>query len=74
MSDPVRVAVAANEMEADVICGLLRSEGIRCNHMLADGAAAGISEAGTSGFGVRAILVAADDAERASDLLSEVET
>ena len=74
MSDPVRVAVAANEMEADVICGLLRSEGIRCNHMLADGAAAGISEAGTSGFGARAILVAPDDAERANELISEVQT
>jgi hypothetical protein len=44
-TEPVVVAVVANEVEAEIACGLLRTEGIRCFHRLTDIAAAGFPRA-----------------------------
>ena len=58
-------------MEAEVICGLLRSAGIRCNHRQAD-AGIGAFEA-LANAGPREILVAADDLEAARDLIQHTQ-
>ena len=53
--------------EAEIICGLLRSAGIRCNHRQTD-IAVGPFEALAPG-GPREVLVAAEDLEVARDLI-----
>jgi hypothetical protein len=63
----VRLTVVGDEMEAEVICGLLRTEGIACNHRQTD-MGAGAWEATGSG-GPREILVAPSDLERARELV-----
>lgn len=64
----VRLMVAGNSMEAETICGLLRTEGIACDHRQTDmGAAAGDAIGDT---GPREILVAQDDLERARQLVA----
>ncbi len=63
----VRLTVIGNEMEAEAICGLLRTEGIACNHRQTD-MGAGAWDATGSG-GPREILVAASDLERARELI-----
>jgi putative signal transducing protein len=63
----VRLTVVANEPEAAVICGLLRTEGIACEERRTD-VGAGAWEATGSG-GPREILVKASDLERARELL-----
>ena len=45
----VRLTVVSNELEAEVVCGLLRSNGIRCNHRRTD-MAAPIAEYGGVGM------------------------
>jgi hypothetical protein len=60
--------VVGNSMEADTICGLLRTEGIACDHRQTDiGAGAG-DAVGDSG--PREILVARDDLMSAQELVS----
>jgi len=55
-------------MEAETICGLLRTEGIACGHRQTDiGAGAG-DAVGDSG--PREILVAEEDLERARELVT----
>jgi Putative prokaryotic signal transducing protein len=63
----VVVRVVSNEIEADVACGLLRTDGIKCGHRQTN-ITGGIGE-GVSGFGPREIFVAAPDADRARALL-----
>ena len=64
----VRLMVVGNSMEAETICGLLRTEGIACAHRQTDiGAGAG-DAAGDSG--PREILVAQDDLVRARELVT----
>ena len=63
----VRLTVVGNEMEAETICGLLRTEGIPCDHRRTD-MGAGAWEATGSG-GPREILVPPDDLERARELI-----
>ena len=36
MSAPIRLTVVPDEGQAEILCGLLRSEGIRCAHMVGD--------------------------------------
>jgi hypothetical protein len=62
----VRLTVVPSRGEADVICSMLRSEGIRC----ADADADSIESSGTW----RAILVAQSDLARARELLGNAET
>jgi Putative prokaryotic signal transducing protein len=64
----VRLTVVADELEAAVICGRLRTEGIACNERRTD-MGAGAWEATGSG-GPREILVAPSDLERARKLLA----
>jgi hypothetical protein len=63
----VRLTVVGNEIEAEAICGLLRTEGIACDHRQTD-MGAGAWEATGSG-GPREILVEPDDLERARELI-----
>jgi hypothetical protein len=55
-------------MEAETICGLLRTEGIACDHRQTDMGAGAGDAVGDSG--PRGILVARDDLESARQLVS----
>ena len=61
----VRLAVVANQGEADVICSLLRAHGIDCGERATDFSA----ERGGGWGGQREILVAKTDLALAQELL-----
>ena len=63
----VRLTVVGDGMEAEAICGLLRTEGIACDHRQTD-MGVGAWE-GTGGGGPREIVVGASDLERARELI-----
>jgi hypothetical protein len=63
----VRLTVVGDGMEAEAICGLLRTEGIVCDHRRTD-MGSGAWEATGSG-GPREILVMPSDLERARELI-----
>ena len=60
--------VVGNSLEAETICGLLRTEGIACDHRQTD-MGAGAGDAVGDG-GPREILVARDDLESAQQLVT----
>ena len=60
--------VVGNSMEAETICGLLRTEGIACDHRQTDMGAGADDAVGDSG--AREILVARDDLENARQLVT----
>ena len=62
-----RLTVVRDGIEAEAICGLLRTEGIACSHRQTD-MGAGAWDATGSG-GPREILVAPSDLERAQELV-----
>ena len=62
-----RLTVVRDALEAETICGLLRTEGIACDHRQTD-AGAGAWDA-TGDGGPREVLVAPDDLERAQELI-----
>jgi hypothetical protein len=62
----VRLKIAVDETEAEVVCGLLRSEGIRCFHRATD-LTAHTRLAGPGGW--REILVNEEDLPRARELV-----
>ena len=64
----VRFMVVGNSMEADTICGLLRTEGIACDHRQTDMGAGAGDAVGDSG--PREILVARDDLESARQVVT----
>jgi Putative prokaryotic signal transducing protein len=64
----VRLTVVANEMEAEMLCGLLRANGIACMSQRTN-LAAGMADAGTSMAGPREILVEEDQLDAARQLL-----
>ena len=64
----VRLMVVGNSLEAETICGLLRTEGIACEHRQTDMGAGAGDAVGDSG--PREILVARDDLERARQLVT----
>ena len=64
----VRLMVVENSMEAETICGLLRTEGIACDHRQTD-MGAGAGDAVGDG-GPREILVGRDDLESAQQLVT----
>jgi hypothetical protein len=68
----VRLTVVGDGMEAEAICGLLRTEGIACNHRQTD-MGVGAWDATGSG-GPREILVVASDLERARELIKPATT
>jgi hypothetical protein len=61
----VPLTVVASQGEADVICSMLRAEGIECSERLADSAESGFS---------REILVAPTDLAWARELLASAES
>lgn len=68
--DAVKLTVVGNEMEAEMLCGLLRSNGIECTYRKTDTAAAISAESG--GFamaGPTEVLVHEHDLEVARRLL-----
>ena len=70
MDEPVPVATVADEFEADVVCGLLRSAGLECGFrptVAADSAFEGI------GGGRMEIVVHAHDEETAREVLAATE-
>ena len=64
----VRLMVVADSMQADVICGLLRTEGIACDHRHTDMGAGAGDAIGTAG--PREILVPSEDLARAQELFA----
>ena len=61
----VRLTVVASEGEADVVCSMLRAEGIKCAVRLADS----VEAMGNW----REVLVAASDLASARELLADAE-
>jgi hypothetical protein len=59
----VRLTVVGNSMEAETICGLLRTEGIACDYRQTDMGAGAGDAVGSSG--PHEILVAREDLESA---------
>ncbi len=66
----VRLTVVPNDLEAEVVCGLLRNNGIRCFHRKSD-MAAGIGDGSYVMAGPTEILVADTDLVEARDLLTD---
>ncbi len=67
MEQGVGLTVVGNDVEAELVCGLLRNAGIKCGHRPSD-AAGGPWEALATG-GPREVLVAPADLERAREIL-----
>ena len=72
VGDVVRLTVVPDEGEAEILCRMLRAEGIRCAHYRTN-ASSGGSDASASFGGWREIVVRKDDRERASTLLPTAE-
>jgi hypothetical protein len=66
--EPVVLTVVSGEPEAEVVCGLLRSEGIECAYR--DTAAIDSSLEDFTSAGAREILVRPADLEAAKELLA----
>jgi hypothetical protein len=66
MADLVRLTIVPNEPAADLLCALLREEGIACGHQVTDVGAGALD--GVAPIGSRAVFVAAADLERAREL------
>jgi hypothetical protein len=67
----VTLTVAADEMEADVVCGLLRANGIECS-LRSTGGSLGAGAAGALGMaGPTEVLVDEKDLEAAKRLLAD---
>ena len=66
--DTVRLTVVPDEGEAEILCRMLRAEGIRCAHIRTN-ASSGGSDASQSFGGWREIIVLESDLESARALL-----
>ena len=64
-----RATVVGSEIEAEMLCALLRTANIRCFHRKTDFGVGAIDAAMSSGFGSTEILVAVSDLERAREVL-----
>ena len=69
--DGVVVTTVSDEVEADVVCGLLRSAGLECGHRVTDEMDSALH--GIASDGPREILVHESDAEAARTLLAEAQ-
>jgi hypothetical protein len=67
--DLVRLTIAANETEAELIRGLLRTEGIESMQRQTDVAAGALD--GWAPGGAREVLVLAADLDRARELIAD---
>ena len=70
MNAPVRLTIVGNEVEAELVCGLLRAEGLRCTSRITDIAFGQGGELALSGGGPREVLVRPEDHRRATELLA----
>ena len=70
MAELAVLQVVGSEPEAEVVIGLLRSEGIQAMAQTSN-YAVGISDAASSGAGPRQILVREEDLTRAREVLEE---
>ena len=68
MSELVRLTIVRTQPEAEIVCSLLRSEGIQCFHRPTD-FAAGAFDGAVSSAGAREVVVAETDVARARELL-----
>ena len=68
MAETVRLTVVPNEGEAEILCGLLRAEGIICAHRYTN-VSSGSADASTTFGGWREVLVREDDIDRARELI-----
>jgi hypothetical protein len=68
--DRVAVATVSNEVEAEVVCGLLRANGIECGHRVTEAVDSLLDEFAADG--PREILVEPSDEEIARELLANV--
>jgi hypothetical protein len=66
----VSVATVSNEVEAEVVCGLLRANGIECGHRVTEAIDSPLEE--FTADGPREILVQPSDAATARELLANV--
>ena len=69
--DVVRLTTVPGEPEAEVLCGLLRSEGIECAHRATPEDDSAFENIGSDG--IREILVHAKDLDRARELITPAE-
>lgn len=70
--DPVKLTVVGNEMEAEMLCGLLRAHGIACNYRKTDSAGAiGAESGGFAIAGPTEVLVHERDLDAARGLLTD---
>jgi hypothetical protein len=67
VTELVTLTVVRNQAEAELLCGLLRTEDIECDHRPTNFGVGTMD--GLSG-GAREVLVAADDLERAQEILA----
>jgi putative signal transducing protein len=68
--DAVRLTIVADELEAEILCGLLRTNGIKCGYRRTDVAAgAGTYGGGFAIAGPTEVLVGGQDLEVARELL-----
>jgi hypothetical protein len=69
MDEPVRLATAQDELEAEMVCGLLRSAGIKCGHRVTEETDSMLE--GFQSEGPHEILVHPSDLESAQALLAD---
>jgi hypothetical protein len=66
----VTLTVVANEPEAEMLCGMLRANGIACAYRTTN-LAAGMADASTAMGGPREVIVAEEQLDEARKLLSD---
>jgi hypothetical protein len=71
MDDGVVVTTVGDELEADVVCGLLRSSGIACGHRVTEAADSALE--GFTADGPREILVHESELETARTVLADAQ-
>jgi putative signal transducing protein len=71
MDEGVRLTTVSGEMEAETVCGLLRSAGIECGHRVTEETDSLLE--GIASDGPREILVQESDLEAAGALLADAQ-
>jgi hypothetical protein len=71
MDEGVVVTTAADEIEAELVCGLLRSAGIECGHRVTEATDSAFEGIGFDG--PREVLVHENDLEAARAVLAETQ-
>jgi hypothetical protein len=69
---PAVLTIVPNEVEADLVCSFLRTQGIRCNHRVTNVGAGGWDGVPNAG-GPREVLVDPADLERAREAVASAE-